>query len=120
MTDRFAAAGAALVAALLIPASAIAFDRGQWGHDSDTAAWFRSLRNGNGTSCCDYADGARIEDPDWRALDGGAYEVTVDGKRVVIPPERVVDSQGRRVGYAILWWPDGWPEPSCFLPGARG
>jgi hypothetical protein len=113
-------ARAALVAALLIPAAAIAFDRGQWGHDGATSAWFRSLRNGNGTPCCDYADGTRIEDPDWRELENGAYEVFAAGRWVTISPDRVVDPDGRRVGYAILWWPDGWPEPSCFLPGARG
>jgi hypothetical protein len=30
-----------------------AFDRGQWNHDPETSAWFKSLKNGNGTSCCD-------------------------------------------------------------------
>ncbi len=68
------------------PACAFAIDRGQWNHDSETAAWFKSLRNGNGH---------------------------------VIPPEKVLKGTNR-VGYPILWWPEHWPEPSCFLPGAKG
>jgi hypothetical protein len=112
-------ARAALVAALLIPATAFAVDRGQWNHDAATAAWFKSLRNGNGLSCCDYVDGVRIDAPDWRELTDGGAEVFAKGEWHVIPPEKVLKGTNR-VGYPILWWPEHWPEPSCFLPGAKG
>ena len=50
---------------------ALAVDNGQWGHDPATSEWFRNLRNPAGGLCCDYVDGARIEDPAWREIEGG-------------------------------------------------
>jgi hypothetical protein len=123
-------ARAAALAALLILAAAMlaiaafmdgayAFDSEKWGADAATRQWFKSLRNGNGLSCCDFADGARIEDPDWRELDDGSAEVFAKGAWHVIPPDKVLKGTNR-VGYPILWWPNNWPEPSCFLPGSKG
>jgi hypothetical protein len=112
-------ARAALVAAVLIPASAFAIDRGQWGHDPATAAWFKSLHNDRGTSCCDYVDGAHIEDPDWREIEGGRFEVFARGEWQTIDPDRVIKGTNR-LGFAILWWPENWPAPTCFLPGSGG
>ena len=101
------------------PAAALAFDSEKWGADAATRQWFKSLRNGNGLSCCDYVDGVRIDDPDWRELTDGGAEVFAKGTWHVIPPEKVLKGTNR-VGYPILWWPEHWPEPSCFLPGAKG
>lgn len=121
----FNLARAALVAALLIPAPGLApeafskGDRGQWGHDAATSEWFKSLRAPNGIPCCDYADGVRLEDPEWRENPDGSYSVFAKGEWRMIDKDHVITTSNR-VGYAILWWPEHWDHPSCFMPGARG
>lgn len=112
-------ARAALVAALMIPPAAFAFDSDKWGHDAATRDWFRSLHSSGGTSCCDYTDGVRIEAPDWHENDDGTYSVFAKGEWRRIEKTQVVLGRNR-VGYAILWWPENWDAPSCFMPGARG
>ena len=52
-----------------------AFDSSKWGHDAATSEWFRSLKNSSGESCCDYADGVRLEAPEWRELEDHSFEV---------------------------------------------
>jgi hypothetical protein len=93
-----------------------AFDSSKWGHDAATSEWFRSLKNSRGESCCDYDDGVRLEDPEWRELKDHSFEVFSRGKWNKIPPNRVLKGTNR-VGYAILWWPKAWDNPTCFLPG---
>lgn len=123
-------ARAALVAALLILAAAalaaVAFswgayarDTGQWGHDAATSEWFKSLRAPNGIPCCDYADGVRLEDPDWRENPDGSYAVFAKGAWHAIDKDHIITATNR-VGYAIVWWPEHWDHPSCFMPGAKG
>jgi hypothetical protein len=112
------------IAALALAAFAFANgawprDNGKWGHDPETSAWFKSLKNQIGIPCCDYADGTRIEDPEWKENDDGSYTVFAKGEWHTISRPRVVTGTNR-IGYAILWWPAYWPEPSCFLPGVRG
>jgi hypothetical protein len=99
----------------LVP-RAHAFDSSKWGHDAATSEWFRSLKNSRGESCCDYDDGVRLEDPEWRELEDHSFEVFSRGKWNKIPPNRVLKGTNR-VGYAILWWPKAWDNPTCFLPG---
>lgn len=112
---------AALVAALLIPlhGDAFAFDSSKWGHDEATSEWFKSLRAPTGIPCCDYADGVRLEDPEWKENDDGSYSVFAKDAWHTIDKDHIVTAPNR-VGYAILWWPEHWDHPSCFLPGARG
>ena len=95
-------------------------DSSKWGHDPDTSNWFKSLKNGNGTPCCDYADGTRLEDPgDYKRNDDGSYEVNVDGQWLHVEKERVLQGSNR-VGYAILWRMVGPPHTVwCFLPGVE-
>jgi hypothetical protein len=95
-----------------------AFDSPKWGHDAATSEWFRSLKNSRGESCCDYADGVRLEAPEWRQLEDHSFEVFAREKWNKIPPNRVLKGTNR-VGYAILWWPRAWDNPTCFLPGAE-
>ena len=87
--------------------------------DPDTRNWFRNLHNGEGTSCCDTADGVRIEDPDWKENDDGSYEVFARDKWHHIDRAHLV-TVPNRYGFAILWWPPSFSDPSCFMPGARG
>jgi hypothetical protein len=91
----------------------------KWGHDPDTSEWFKSLKNPQGFPCCDYTDGTRIEDPDYRENDDGSYEVFAHAQWVHVDKEKIVTGTNR-VGYAILWWSNAAPLPYCFLPGARG
>jgi hypothetical protein len=101
----------------LIP-HAQAFDSSKWGHDAATSEWFSSLKNSRGESCCDYADGVRLEAPEWRELEDHSFEVFAREKWNKIPPNRVLKGTNR-VGYAILWWPRAYDNPTCFLPGAE-
>ena len=95
-----------------------AFDSSKWGHDAATSEWFLSLKDSSGQSCCDYADGVRLEAPEWRRLEDNSFEVFARGKWIKILPGRVLNGTNK-VGYAILWWPKAWDNPSCFLPGAE-
>jgi hypothetical protein len=98
--------------------SAHAFDSSKWGHDAATSEWFRSLKNSRGEACCDYADGVRLEDPEWRELEDHSFEVFAREKWTRVPPNRVLKGTNK-VGYAILWWPKAYDTPTCFLPGAQ-
>jgi hypothetical protein len=109
---------ALLLAMFFCVIRAHAFDSPKWGHDAATSEWFRSLKNSRGESCCDYADGVRLEAPDWRELADHSFEVFAREKWNKIPPNRVLKGTNR-VGYAILWWPRAWDNPTCFLPGAE-
>lgn len=95
-------------------------DQGQYNSiDPATRDWFRSLKSPNGFPCCDYADGNRIEDPDWKENEDGSYQVFYAGQWRRIDKSRVVTTPNR-IGYAVLWWHPGSDEPYCFMPGARG
>jgi hypothetical protein len=59
---------------------------------------------------------ARLEDPEWRELEDHSFEVFSRGKWNKIPPNKVLKGTNK-VGYAILWWPKAWDNPTCFLPG---
>ena len=100
---------------------ALSKDNGQWNLDPETSQWFRSLKNGNGTPCCDMTDGSRIEDPgDYIANDDGSYEVKVEGEWQHVEANRVLKGSNR-VGYAILWRMPGPPHTIwCFLPPSLG
>jgi hypothetical protein len=114
---RFSIA-AALSLACVVMTHAI--DKGQYNSiDPATRDWFRSLRSPTGIPCCDYADGNRIEAPDYKQNEDGSYEVFARGKWVHVPENRIVKAINR-MGYAVLWWADGVETPYCFMPGAGG
>ena len=80
-----------------------AFDSPKWGHDAATSEWFRSLKNSRGESCCDYADGVRLEAPDWRQLEDHSFEVFARNKWNKIPPNRVLKGTNRvRICHPML------------------
>jgi len=72
----------------------------QWAQvDEGTRDWFRSLHSATGFPCCDYADGSRLEDPEWRQDDSlpdgqPTYSVFLDGQWYSIPAEKVVRENG--------------------------
>jgi len=111
-------AGMLVLASCTVPRSAAAFDDGKWKNvDPETRQWFKSLRNSKGESCCDTADGVRIESPSWRENADQSFEVFAHDKWNLIPPDRVLKGTNR-IGFAILWWPPSMEKPTCFLPGS--
>lgn len=73
------------------------------------SAWFRSLQDDKGTSCCAESDGRAVE---YRIV-GDHYEALV-GKQfpdgpdppvwVAIPPDKVLTRPDNPTGRAILFW----------------
>lgn len=103
---------------LLLVVSAHARDDGRYAQ-SPNRDWFRSLQDKHGMSCCDGADGMRLEDPDWE-FNGDAYRVRLNGDWYAVSSDQVV-TDNNRVGYAIVWpWmdSDGKLKIRCFLPGS--
>jgi hypothetical protein len=111
-----------LVAALALAGAltaAQARDRGQFGTpDPAISTWFKSLHSTGGAWCCDQADGARVEDPNWRIEPNGTYSVRLDGDWQPVKPEAVVTATNR-VGYAVAWtyFQNGKQVARCFMPG---
>jgi hypothetical protein len=75
--------------------------------------WLRSLKNNRGMSCCDWADGMRLEDPDWE-WNGSGYRVRINGDWVVVPDDAVLPGPNK-LGIAIVWRFNG--HITCFIPG---
>ena len=95
-----------------------AFDSSKWGHDAATSEWFLSLKDSSGQSCCDYADGVRLEAPEWRRLEDNSFEVFARGKWTKILPGRVLNGTNK-VGYAILLVAEGLGQPILLFAGTR-
>lgn len=112
-------ATSAAASLLLTVLSTSAADRGQWtNQDAATRDWFKGLHNDYGTSCCDFADGSRVDDPDWRQNEDGSYSVIWKGQWTQLDPKRILKGTNR-VGYAILWGNPSVDQPYCFIPGTR-
>ena len=103
----------------IISGASHARDLGQYSHISaDVKACFNALKDKGGVSCCDTADGTRLEDPDWRADDGGGHSVRLeDGNWHKVPPSAdIVGVVKPCVNYSIVWRMNG--RIVCFLPGS--
>lgn len=77
--------------------------------------WFASQKNQNGTSCCDVADGHRVEDADWKSDSDGHYWVRLEEKWVIVPDQAVINPKHRPVDYAVVWIYNG--VIFCFMVG---
>jgi hypothetical protein len=154
---------AASVAALLLlalPASAKephALDGQHFSSRDAQREYFNGLTNSNkneaqsdrpnGGLCCSFADGKRLEDPDWTAgievkgqkcvyaeddernhLTGSQYCVRVDGVWYQVPESALV-AQKNIIGVAEVWpvYPNRYGLATgrvlrirCFMPGAGG
>jgi hypothetical protein len=111
----------AFVAALLmiIAFPAMAKDDGRFAN-SPLKSWFDKLASGKGL-CCSFADGVRVEDPDWDTGDGH-YRVRLNGSWIVVPDSAVV-TEPNKFGAAVVWpYQDasGTTQIRCFIPGAGG
>ncbi|WKA30169.1 hypothetical protein [Bradyrhizobium roseum] len=106
----------ALLACLsTLGSTALAIDRGQFGHvPPDIRAWFKSVIAPNGVPCCDESDGHRTS-YDVRA---GAYWVPIEGQWMQVPERAVIRDQGNPIGEAVVWYVHhrGSIIISCFVP----
>src|SRR5215831_5553628 len=94
-------------------------DNGQYAQQSpEIRNWFKGLHTQTGVSCCDTADGTRVEDPDWRINPNGTYSVRLDGEWQVVAADAVILDKNR-VGYTIVWtyFQDGKRMVRCLMPG---
>ncbi len=66
--------------------------------DPELAPWFQGLRAPNGSSCCSIAD-CRITD---YRTDGSNYEALIEGRWLLVPPERVLDHIPNPTGRAVV------------------
>jgi hypothetical protein len=71
--------------------------------DPALAPWFQSLQAPNGVSCCSIAD-CRMTD---YRIDATGYEALVDGRWMIVPPDRVLSHVENPTGRAVV----------CSLPG---
>ena len=76
--------------------------------------WFESLRSEAGAYCCAETDGIKLDDPSWELTPQG-YVVTINGKKLPVPPTALVHRRNPSVNYAVVWVLSG--EIRCFLPG---
>jgi hypothetical protein len=85
--------------------------------NSPLKAWFDSLTNKRGGSCCSLADGIAIADVDGRSKDGH-YEVFVDSGWQEVPDYAVI-TEPNRAGKTMLWRIPSitGPQIQCFMPG---
>lgn len=105
----------ALIFLALLISQALARDPEGRYTDSPLKNWFKSLHNKRDVSCCEQADGQRVEAPDWRHEDEGAYSVRLNGEWVRVDPSEVISEN--KVGYAIVWLFQG--HITCFMPGGE-
>jgi hypothetical protein len=96
-------------------------------------AWYESLKNQNGISCCEGTEATRVQDVDWQSkcVEGEChYQVFIDKQWWDVPAWAVVKEPNRN-GVPLVWpiyyWKDGKPENGlssifirCFMPGAGG
>jgi len=105
-----------LLACLSVLAStALAVDRGQFGHvPPDIRAWFKSVIAPNGVPCCDISDGHRTE---YDVREGG-YWVPIEGEWMKVPERAIIRDRGNPVGEAVVWYVRhrGSIVISCFVP----
>lgn len=80
--------------------------------------WIKSLKDKNGVSCCDDADGEDVDG--WDIVDGH-YWVRVKGQWLIVLPHAKLDVPNR-LGYPRAWiyHEQGQAKIRCFLPGAGG
>jgi len=101
----------------LAPGELVARDDGRFA-GSPLKEWFEHLGSRKGL-CCDFADGAGVQDVDWDTQEGH-YRVRIHGEWFVVPDDAVV-TEANRFGPAVVWpYNDryGNTQIRCFMPGA--
>lgn len=82
--------------------------------DRDTEKWFKSLRDKDGTPCCDISDGHATQ---WK-IEGDSYWVLLPNGWKQVPDETILRRTPNKVGQAIVWYSNGLNDYHirCFLP----
>lgn len=127
MVARLVVAGVILVCWWSL---ALAREGDDHGNHGALKPWFDSLRSNKGL-CCSFADGVKIEDPDYgteAVAEGGEtvirYWVRLHGQKISVPPDALI-TEPNKFGPAVVW-PyaesngDGTQtiKIRCFMPGA--
>jgi hypothetical protein len=87
------------------------------GHNDDpNHDRFERQRNSAGKSCCQIADGHRVDDADWKSDGAGHYQVGLDGKWIPVPDAAIINPHDRPIDYAVVWIWHG--EILCSMPGS--
>jgi hypothetical protein len=109
--------GMTIVAVIVLPCAAGAFDNGQYNNVPDNVrSWFKSVRSPHGVPCCDIADGHRTQ----YDIRSDGYWVPIEGQWRPVPAEAIVYNAGNPVGEAVVWYvPQGANNYyiRCFVPG---
>lgn len=110
--------GAAILIGVVAANPAEARDDGRYA-GSALKGWFDGLESKKGL-CCDFTDGRRIDDAEWGS-EGGHYWVIVDGQKIVVPEEALVNVPNK-AGPAYVWpyASEGVTKIRCFLRGTEG
>jgi AcrR family transcriptional regulator len=95
-------------------------DKGQWNAyhlSDDQKAWFKTVRDSLGNTCCDGADGYPVD----YEMRGNKYWVYFRGQWLEVE-ERAVKHQHNLVGEGVAWFyfVDGDLTVRCFVPGPGG
>ena len=95
-------------------------DKGQWNAyhlSDDQKAWFKTVRDSLGNTCCDGADGYPVD----YEMRGNKYWVYFRGQWLEVE-ERAVKHQHNPVGEGVAWFyfVDGDLTVRCFVPGPGG
>jgi hypothetical protein len=97
-----------------------AADHGQWNGyrlSDRQKAWFKTVRDSLGNTCCDGADGYPVD----YEMRGSKYRVRFHGQWLEVE-ESAVRRQPNPVGEAVAWfyYLNGELTVRCFVPGPGG
>lgn len=78
---------------------------GEWDGrgDPEMRAWFGSLTDGKGVSCCDISDGHRLKGSEYRST-GAGWQAIVNGQWRDVPPEKVLEGVSNPTGTAVIFY----------------
>jgi len=110
----------AIVAVLMTHGRAHADDNGQWNAyrlSQEQRAWFKTVLDSLGNTCCDGADGYPVE----YEMRDNKYWVRFRGQWLEVE-ERAVKRQPNPIGEAVAWFYflNGDLAVRCFVPGPGG
>ena len=95
--------------------------------EAEFAGWFHSLKepstetgSGHGVPCCSPARDCQMTDYETDAE--GGYWITVEGERIQVPPEKVLQRTDNPTGrgVACMRHHDGHPVVRCFVRAPEG
>jgi hypothetical protein len=95
--------------------------------EAEFADWFRSLKEpgtvgmmGLGNSCCSPTKDCQMTDYETDAE--GRYWIAVEGERVQVPPQKILQRTDNPTGHGVACWRyyDDHPVVRCFVRASEG